>query len=81
MMTPLFAPAAVACLVDGRTPRPEEIEEVARKIWQDVYARTMRIAWEEVDRRSGLYLSIQAAALAALGAFVSIGGAGVGSVA
>jgi hypothetical protein len=72
MTTPMFAPAAVSCLIDGRSPRPEEIEEVACKIWQDVYARTFRIAWEEVDRGSRLYFSIQAAALAALGAFVSL---------
>lgn len=73
MNSPMFAPAAVACLVDGRSPRPEEIEEVASKIWDDAYARTARMGWEEVERGSRLYLTIQAAALVALGGIVSLG--------
>ena len=69
----MFAPAAVACLVDGRSPRPEEIEEMAGKIWREAYARIWQIAWSEVDRGSRLYLSIHAAALMALGAMVQFG--------
>lgn len=72
MKSPMFAPAAVACLVDGRPPRPEEIDEVASKIWQESYARDRKIAWGEVDRGSRLYLSIQAAALVSLGVLASL---------
>jgi hypothetical protein len=70
MMTPMFSPAAVACLVSGRMPRPEEIEEMAAKIWREAYARVWQIEWSEVERGSRVYRSIYAAALMALGAMV-----------
>ena len=71
--TPMFTPAAVACLSAGRMPRPDEIEEMAAKIWREAYARLWQIEWNEVERGSRLYLSIYAAALMALGAMVQFG--------
>ncbi|TVV77221.1 hypothetical protein [Sphingomonas solaris] len=71
MKSPMFAPAAVACLVDGREPRAEEIDQLAAKIWHDVYHRSWKIDWSEVERGSRLYLATYAAALAALGAIAS----------
>lgn len=67
MITEMFSPAAVACLVDGRGPRPDEIDVMASKIWHDVYARDRQIAWSEVDPSSELYITTHAAALVSLG--------------
>ena len=71
--TPMFAPAAVSCLADGRAPRPDEVDELAAKIWREAYARLWKIEWHQVERGSRLYLSIYAAALMALGAVVQFG--------
>ena len=73
MKTPMFTPAAVACLASGRMPRPEEIDEMAAKIWREAYAWLWKIEWSEVERGSRLYMSIYAAALMALGAMVQFG--------
>ncbi len=67
MITEMFSPAAVACLVDGRGPRPDEIAELASKIWHDVYAHDRKIAWSDVDPGSELYITTHAAAIASLG--------------
>ena len=73
MMSPMFTPAAVACLVDGRLPRPEEVDEMAAKIWRESYWWVWKIEWSEVERSSRLYASIYAAALTALGSMVQFG--------
>ena len=71
--TTMFAPAAVACLSAGRAPRPDEIDEVAAKIWGEAYARLWKIEWDQVERGSRLYISIYAAAMTALGTVVQFG--------
>ena len=71
--TSMFAPAAVACLSAGRAPRPEEVDEMAAKIWGEAYARLWKIEWHQVERGSRLYLSIYAAALMALGSLAQFG--------
>jgi hypothetical protein len=71
--TPMFAPAAVACLSAGRPPQPAEIDEMAAKIWGEAYARLWKIEWHQVERGSRLYLSIYAAALMAFGMVAQFG--------
>ena len=73
MTKPMFAPAAVACLVDGRSPRPEEVDEMAAKIWGEAYRRLWRIEWTDVEPGSRLHGSILAAAFAALGVLTVFG--------
>lgn len=68
----MFAPAAVACLIDGRDPRPDEVEQMAAKIWREAYRSLRRIEWSEVEPGSRLHASILAAALAALGALATL---------
>ena len=69
----MFAPGAVACLVDGRSPRPDEVDEMAAKIWGEAYRRLWQIEWSEVEPGSRLHASILAAALAALGVLATFG--------
>ena len=69
----MFAPAAVACLMDGRSPRPDEVDEMAAKIWCEAYHRLWNMEWSEVEPGSRLHASILAAALAALGALATFG--------
>ncbi len=68
----MFAPAAVSCLVDGRAPRQDEVDEMAAKIWREAYHRVWQIEWSDVEPGSRLHASILAAALAALGALAGV---------
>ena len=52
---------------EGRTPDEAEIEDIAAKIWRDVYARDEPIRWDEVEVGSPTHRKSFAAALAALG--------------
>ena len=67
----MFSPAAVSCLVDGRSPRPDEVEQMAAKIWCEAYRRLWQMDWAEVEPGTRLHASILAAALAALGALAT----------
>lgn len=68
----MFTPAAIACLVDGRSPRPEEVDQLAAKIWCEAYRRVWKMEWSEVKPGSRLHASIQAAALMGLGALATL---------
>lgn len=69
----MLAPAAVSCLVDGRSPRPDEVDQMAAKIWREAYRRIWQIEWTDVEPGSRLHASILAAALAGLGALTAFG--------
>jgi len=53
---------------EGRPPHAAEIEDIAAKIWHDVYRGKEPIAWEQVEAGSAPHRKSFAAAMAALGA-------------
>lgn len=67
-MQRIFPRAVLACLSEGRLPRPFETESVAAKIWSEAFASpASNMSWSEVPRGSPAYRRTMAAALAALG--------------
>jgi len=67
-MQRIFPRAVLACLSEGRQPRPFETEAVAAKIWQEAFAgKTALMSWNDVPRGSSAYRRTIAAACAALG--------------
>jgi hypothetical protein len=67
-MQRIFPRAVVACLSEGRGPRPFETEAVAAKIWQEAFAQRVGMrSWHDVPRGSLAYHRTIAAACAALG--------------
>ena len=67
-MQRIFPCAVVACLSEGRPPRPSETESVAAKIWSEAFAPpSTNTSWSDVPRGSAAYRRTMAAALAALG--------------
>jgi hypothetical protein len=67
-MQRIFPRAVVACLSEGRLPRPFETESVAAKIWSEAFsAPSTNLRWSEVPRGSPAHRRTMAAALTALG--------------
>ena len=67
-MQRIFPRAVVACLSEGRRPRPFETEAVAARIWQEAFAPRVGVrSWQDVPRGSAAYRRTIAAAHAALG--------------
>jgi hypothetical protein len=67
-MQRIFPRAILACLSEGRQPRPFEIETVAAKIWSESFSpRPTKISWHDVPRGSTAHRRTISAALAALG--------------
>ena len=67
-MQRIFPRAVLACLSEGRAPRPFETESVAAKIWSEAFAPSNpNINWSDVPQGSPAYRRTMAAALAALG--------------
>ena len=67
-MQRLFPRAVLACLSEGRPPRPFETEGVAARIWQEAFAPAgNHKSWSEVPHGSPAYRRTMAAARAALG--------------
>lgn len=67
-MQHIFPRAVLACLSEGRPPRPFETEAVAAKIWQEAFAgKFPAMSWNDVPRGSAIYRQTIAAACAALG--------------
>jgi hypothetical protein len=68
-MTCLFPHAALlACINEGRAPRPSEIESVAARIWREACTGKFGPrSWNEVPRGSLIYHRTMALACAALG--------------
>jgi hypothetical protein len=67
-MQRIFPRAVLACLSEGRPPRPFETESVAAKIWSEAFAlSSTNMSWSDVPRGSPAYRRTMAAALTALG--------------
>jgi hypothetical protein len=56
-----------ASISEGRPPEAAEIEDIAAKIWRDIYGRDALLAWDQVEAGSPPHRKSFAAALAALG--------------
>jgi hypothetical protein len=65
-MQRIFPRAVLACLSEGRPPRPFETESVAAKIWREAFASAAIMNWSDVPRGSAAYRRTMAAAGAAL---------------
>lgn len=63
----IFHDALRACLSEGRAPHAQEVEQIARKIWSDAFARTAGTDWEDVPDESACRLYVVRAARMALG--------------
>jgi hypothetical protein len=67
-MQRIFPRAVLACLSEGRLPRPFETESVAAKIWREAFAPpATTMSWSDVPRGSAVYRMTMAATRAALG--------------
>ena len=44
-MKHLFHHAIIDCIAEGRTPAPDELEAVARRLWEEGYGRTSGTDW------------------------------------
>lgn len=62
-----FHYALRACMSEGRSPHPQELEDLAAKIWRDAYRPATGLEWSDVEEDSSWKRRAQAAARAALG--------------
>jgi hypothetical protein len=56
-----------ACMAENRQPAPQEIDQVAAKIWRDAYSDRAQLQWTQVEAGSPQHRRTIAAARAALG--------------
>jgi hypothetical protein len=67
-MQRIFPRAVLACLSEGRSPRPFEVESVAARVWREAFPQgAAAMSWHDVPRGSAAWRRTMAVAYAALG--------------
>jgi len=59
--------ALIACMSEGREPRPHEVQAVAAQIWREAFCQDSLMNWASVPQGSSDYRKTIAVASAALG--------------